>query len=124
MKWSNKWKSSKQPGKQRKYRYTAPLHILRKFLGVNLNEKLRTQYNKRSIPVKKGDEVIVKRGKSKGIIGEVTGVDTKKTKVYVKGIVRKKVNGTEIQIPLHPSNLQILRLNLDDPKRIDSLKRK
>ncbi|MCW1309534.1 MAG: 60S ribosomal protein L26, partial [Candidatus Nanoarchaeia archaeon] len=35
--WSKKWKSSKKPSKQRKYRYNAPLHIRRKFLSVNLS---------------------------------------------------------------------------------------
>ena len=45
---------SKQPRKQRKLIYKAPLHIRHKLMSVKLSEELREQYKRRSLPVKKG----------------------------------------------------------------------
>jgi len=120
-KWSNKWKASKNPKKQRKYRANAPLHIKRKFLSVHLSKELRKKYKKRSLPVRKGDEVIVLRGKYKKKTGKVTKVDVKKTQVFVEGITRKRVAGTEVQVPLQPSNLMIISLQ-EDKKRFKKSK--
>ena len=63
--WSRQWKSSSNPGKQRKYVYNAPMHIRRKLLTANLSEELRKKHNKRSIPLRKGDEVEIMRGEFK-----------------------------------------------------------
>jgi ribosomal protein uL24 len=46
---SKKWKSSKQPRKQRKYRHIAPINIVRKFLSSPLSKELKIKYNKRNI---------------------------------------------------------------------------
>ena len=51
-------------------------------------------------------------------------VDLKKYRVYIEGITRKRVDGTEVMIPIHPSNLRIISLNLSDEKRIKALERK
>ena len=56
-KFSTSWKASKRPGKQRKYSANAPLHLKKKFVSVNLSKELRKKYEKRNIPVKKGDMV-------------------------------------------------------------------
>jgi large subunit ribosomal protein L24 len=112
-KWSPKWKSSKSPRKQRKYRYNAPLHVKRKFLSVHLSKELRKKYGKRAIPVRKGDEVVVMRGKYKKMNGKVSKVDIKEGKVYIEGITRKKVAGTEIPVKFEPSNLMITNVYED-----------
>jgi len=112
-KWSNKWKSSKNPSKQRKYRYNAPLHVKRKFLSVHLSKELKKKYKRRSIPVRKGDEVAVMRGKYKKMSGKVSKVDIKEGKVYIEGITRKKVAGTEIPVKFEPSNLMITNVYED-----------
>ncbi|MCK4808050.1 MAG: 50S ribosomal protein L24 [Candidatus Aenigmarchaeota archaeon] len=116
--WSSNWKSSKETAKQRKYGYNAPLHVKRKFLSANLSDTLRKKVGKSSVPVRLGDEAVVKRGSFKGSTGEVIKVIIKEGTLHIKGIVRKKTDGTEIQVPLHPSNVQILSMNLDDPKRL------
>lgn len=117
-KFSTKWKASKQPRKQRKYIANAPLHIKRKLLSVNLSKELRKKYNKRNIPVKKGDVVKIVRGKLKGKQGKVTGIKTKMQKVFLEGIQVKKQDGSKANIPLKASNLQIIELNSEDRKRI------
>lgn len=123
MKFSTSWKSSKKPKKQRKYRYNAPLHIKQKFMGCHLSKELRKKHGKRSVPVRKGDKVKVLRGQFKGTIGKVDRVDLKKTRVYVTGIERTKKEGTKSFYPIHPSNIIIIDLNLDDKKRIKGKKK-
>ncbi|MBS3081468.1 50S ribosomal protein L24 [Candidatus Pacearchaeota archaeon] len=115
---STSWKSSKQPRKQRKYRYEAPLHIRHKFLSASLSKDLRKKYEIRSLPVRTGDEVIVMRGKFTKKKSKILKVNVKTSKVTIEGITRKKADGTKINVYFDPSNLQIVALKLDDLRRI------
>jgi len=117
-KFSKNWKKSKQPRKKRKYAANAPLHIKRKMLSSNLSKELRKKYNKRNLIIKKGDVVKIMRGKFKNKQGKVIGVDIKRCKVTIEGITITKVDGSKVPVKMHPSNLQIIELNLDDKKRI------
>ncbi len=116
-KWSPEWKSSVQPRKQRKYRHNAPLHVMHKFLGARLSETLTKQYGRRSLPVRKGDEVMVMRGSTKGKKGVVDRVSLNGSKVYIDGLTVKKVDGSEVMRPHHPSNLMITKPEMGDKKR-------
>ena len=120
---SREWIKSKQPRKQRKYRYNAPLHIRHKFISVNLNKELRKKYNRRSFPLRVGDSVKVMRGGFKGKIGKISKVSLRDLKVYIEGLKRKKSDGKEVQIPFEPSNLQIISLNMEDKKRLKIVER-
>jgi len=121
--WSKHWKSSKKPRKQSKYFYHAPSHIRHKFFSAHFSKELREKYNRRSFPVRKGDEVEVMRGKYKKKTGKVSRVDMKKIKVYVDGLTRKKVDGSEVQVPFSPNRIKIINLNLEDKKRLKALSR-
>ncbi len=110
--------NSSRPSKQRKFLYTAPLHARRKMLSAHLSKELKQQLKKRSVSVRKGDEVEIMRGEHFGKKGKISRVDYKKYKVYVEGVTIKKTDGTERQIALHPSNLKVLNLNLDDARRM------
>ncbi|MBL7160382.1 MAG: 50S ribosomal protein L24 [Candidatus Aenigmarchaeota archaeon] len=123
-KWSSSWKSSSQPRKQRKFRHNAPLHVRHKFLAAHLSADLRKETGKRSLPLRKGDEVVVLRGGSRGVRGSVESVDLSRGRVTVDGIKVKKVDGSEVSKPLNPSNLILTKLNLDDKKRKAILERK
>jgi len=114
---SIKWSSSKQPRKQRKYRYNAPMHVRRKLISAHLERTLRREYGKRSLPVRKGDEVKILRGGFAGKVGKVTRVDLKKLKVYVDAAKLKKVSGQEVEAAIEPSNIIITKINIDDRKR-------
>lgn len=116
-KFSIKWKASKQPRKQRKYAANAPLHLRKKFVSVNLSKDLRKKQGKRNIPLRKGDIVKIMRGKFKGKQGKITEIKLKTQKIFIEGIQIKKRDGSKTNIPLKPSNLQIVELNLDDRKR-------
>ena len=115
---------SKQPRKQRKFLYNAPLHIRHKIMSATLSKELREEYNRRSLPVRRGDKVEIMRGDFTGHQGKIERVDLKNYKVYVEGATIQKVDGTTTYFPIHPSNLRIIELNLEDEKRIKILERK
>ena len=115
---STKWLGSKQPRKQRKYIANAPLHLKRKLLGVNLSKTLRKTHGIRNIVVRKGDKVKIMRGKNKGKEGKVLEIKTKLLKIYIEGMQAKKQDGSKVNVPFRPSNLQIIELDLTDKKRI------
>jgi large subunit ribosomal protein L24 len=110
--------------KQRKFLYTAPLHIRRKMIAGHLSKELRQKYGRRSFPLRKGDEVEIMRGKFKKKTGKVSRISTEKSRVYIDGIMVKKTDGTERQAPIHSSNLKITKLSLEDKKRLKVLERK
>ncbi len=122
--WSRFWISSTQRRKQRKYRENAPGHVRQKMMSVNLDKTLRKDYKKRSLAVRKGDEVVVMRGTHKGKSGRVTKVDMKKLLVYIDNVKIKKVSGQEVVSPIDPSNIKITKLILDDKNRMKFIKRK
>lgn len=111
------WVGSVQPRKQRKYRHNAPLHLRHGMLAAHLHKSLRKEFGTRAMPVRKGDEVEIMRGEFKGRRGAVSHVDTKKLKVYIENIKRKKVSGQEMQVPVDPSNLMITKLEMEDKER-------
>ena len=121
---SRSWNKSKKPRKQRKYRANAPLHIKQKFVNSHLASELRKKYAKRSIGIRKGDKVRVMRGKFKKQEGKVESVDLKKTRVFVSGVEMIRKDGTRKLLMLHPSNLMIMELNLDDKLRQKNLEKK
>lgn len=116
-KFSKAWKSSKQPRKQRKYVANAPLHVKRKLLSVNLSKPLRKKHEKRNLVVRKGDVVKILRGKFKKKQGKVLRIDLQRLKIIIEGITIKKIDGSKVEVPMRPSNLQIQELNLEDKKR-------
>jgi len=113
-----------KPRKQRKKLYQAPLHRRYRRFSASLSPKLKSSHNTNSIPVRTGDNVRVMRGDYKGFEGKVTRVDRKEYRIFVEGATREKVDGSTTLIPIHPSKVMIIRLNLDDKWRKEILKRK
>jgi len=112
-----------QPRKQRKRLFQASLHKRYRHFSTPLSSSLKASHKTNSIPVRVGDTVRVMRGDRKGFEGKVTRVDRKKYRVFVEGLTREKVDGSTIQIPVHPSKVMITALNLDDKWRREALKR-
>ena len=110
--------ATKNQRKQRKKVFTAPLHRRQKLMSARLSKELSGQIGRRSLSVRKGDEVRIMRGKFKNLTGKVSKVSLKKLAVYIDGIKRKKVSGEEVFVPIHPSNIMIMKLEATDKRRI------
>jgi large subunit ribosomal protein L24 len=119
---STKWKSSTQVRKQRKYRHNAPLHIKNKFMGSHLSKDLREKHKKKTLPVRIGDRVKVMRGKFKGNDAKVERVVPSRNQVFLEKIRVNKKDGSEVAIPLSPSNLMIISLSMEDKLRLKEKK--
>ena len=110
--------------KARKRYFNAPSHIRRRLMSAPLNKELRRRYNVRSIPIRKDDEVAVRRSRrpEEGPIerlslqitrghykgqpsGKVTQVYRKKFVVHIERITREKANGNTVHIGIHPSKV-------------------
>ncbi len=112
------WLSSKRPAKQRKYRYNAPLHLKHTFLNAHLSKELRTKYGKRSLPLKKGDEVLVMRGSFAKKQAKVLSVTLSSSVVYLEGMQRSKKDGSKYNVPFNPRALMLVKLDETDKRRL------
>src|SRR5665647_137008 len=117
-------KRVKNPGKQRKRLFNAPAHIRHKIMSAPLSRELTASRGAKTLPVRRGDTILIKRGDNKGFEGKVSRVDLKAFRIYVEGLTREKVDGTNIFLPIHPSKVEIRNLNLDDKWRKNILERK
>ncbi len=114
---------TKQPRKQRARFYSAPLHVRHKQLGAPLSDELKKEHGCKTLPVRKGDKVKITRGDFKGIEGDVTEVDLKRYRIFVTGATVAKADGTQVNRPVHPSNVKIIKLK-SDKERDKILKRR
>jgi large subunit ribosomal protein L24 len=117
-------KRVKNPRKQRKMLYNAPAHIRHKFLGAHLSNELIASRGIKTLPVRKGDTIRIVRGDNAGFEGKVSRVDLKRYRIFVEGLTREKVDGTNIFVSVHPSKVIIRSLNLDDKWRKAIVERK
>ncbi|MDC0161471.1 50S ribosomal protein L24 [Marine Group III euryarchaeote] len=122
--------SSKQPRKQRLARYTAPYHRRHREMSSPIDKGLRERQLSRgfmyprSMPVKKGDRVMIVRGEGKSKSATaISLVDRKARKVYVEGFTYFKSDGTELQRPIDASNLVIINPDWSDIRRRKILNR-
>ena len=118
---SKAWNSSTQTRKQRKYCFNSPLHVKHKFMSAALSADLRKENGFRSIPVRKGDTVLIKTGQFKGKSGKVTKVSLARVRIYVEGASVKRADGTDSLYPIHPSNVEIQKLDLSDKLRVEKI---
>ena len=115
---------TKSPRKQRKMLYNMPEHKKLRLFTARLSKDLGNKYGVRSMPIKKGDKVMIQRGDYVGHVGEVIFVDRKAIKIGVEGATIEKTDGTEKTYPVHPSNVVITNLDLSDEMRKKSLEKK
>jgi large subunit ribosomal protein L24 len=117
-------KRVKNPRKQRKMLYNAPAHLRHKFIGAPLSNELAASRGIKTLPVRKGDTIRIMRGDNAGFEGKVSRVDLKRYRIFVEGLTREKVDGTNIFVSVHPSKVMIRSLNLDDKWRKAIVERK
>ena len=109
--------SSKSPGKQRKKLYSSPIHANKNRLKCRLDEFLQEEYGLRSIVVKTGDLVKIMRGQFRDTEGKVIRVSYTDVRVYLDSALITKADGKETNIPIHPSNPLLVKLELDDERK-------
>ncbi len=109
--------TSKSPRKQRRRIRNAALHERKSLLKCRLDEFLQEEYGLRSLVIKKGDLVKVMRGQFRDTEGKVTRVSYKNVRVFLDNATITKADGKEAPVPVHPSNLILVKLELDDERK-------
>jgi large subunit ribosomal protein L24 len=92
------------------------------FLNAHLSKDLRKKYGKRSLPLRKGDEVLVMQGSFAKKKAKITSVDLKKGRVALEGIQHSKKDGSKVHVFFSAHKLMIQSLTLDDKERAKILK--
>ena len=113
--------TSKKPRKQRYMLHNAPLHKKRKWISSHLAENLLLKYDRRSLPVVKGDTVKVMRGNYRGHEDKISKVNVRDQTVEIEGVTITTAKGTKIAKPIHASTLLITKLNITDKWRRQKL---
>jgi len=103
--------------------YNAPLHKKRKWISAHLAENLLLKYDRRSLPVVKGDTVKVMRGNFRGHEDKVAKVNVRDQTVEIEGVVITTAKGTKIAKPIHANTLLITKLNVTDKWRREKLEK-
>lgn len=67
----------------------------------------------RAIPIRKDDEVIIKRGTNKGREGKVVSVYRLKYVIHIERVSREKTNGQSVPIGIAPSKVEVTKLKMD-----------
>ena len=106
---------------QRKLQLGAPSSIKRRLMSCHLSKTLRAEHKLRALPIKRGDEVKILKGKFKGRGGKVVQVYRRRNVIHVDKIQREKQNGQTVFCPIRPSYCVIEKLlnNKDRKKTID-----
>jgi large subunit ribosomal protein L24 len=109
--------TSRKPRKQRYMLHNAPLHKKRKWISSHLAENLLLKYDRRSLPVVKGDTVKIMRGNFRGHEDKIVKVNVRDQNVEIEGVTITTAKGTKLAKPIHASTLLITKLNVTDKWR-------
>ncbi len=103
--------------KARRAHFQAPSHVRRILMSAPLSKELRAKFNVRSLPVRKDDEVRVRRGGFKGREGKVTACYRLKWVIHVDKVQREKANGATVAVGIQASNVEITKLKLTNNRK-------
>lgn len=71
----------------------------------------------RSMPIRRGDKVVVTRGSKKGSEGKVTEVYRKKWIIHIDGLTREKANQSTVKLGFDASKVEIVELKMDKDRK-------
>ena len=103
--------------------YNAPQHIVSKRISASLSDSLQSQYNTKTVRLRKNDVVKILSGEYKNLDGKITHVYLAEGMISVDGITREKLAGGTTPVKIHESNVMVTSLDLKDPKRKTKLER-
>ena len=127
---------SMKPGKQRKAFFNAPMHEKRKRLSARLLlDKPDSRFDGvRNVTIRVGDTVKVIRGdlsnggkrhgckrNAEPLSGSVIRVDSENGRLFIEGAKASKSDNKEEAIPVHASNVVVVKIDETDKLRIQQL---
>ncbi|MGP8073272.1 MAG: 50S ribosomal protein L24 [Thermoplasmata archaeon] len=114
--------SPHSPRRQRRAVYNADTFERRLRMTVPLSRELRSRFHRRSVPLRKGDTVRVMKGSFVGREERVAKIDRRGYTVTLDNVTLKSGEEKLKPLPVRTNHLLIVRLNLADAWRRESLK--
>eukprot|EP01002_Notosolenus_urceolatus_P011609 NODE_4021_length_849_cov_37.743750_g3333_i0.p2 GENE.NODE_4021_length_849_cov_37.743750_g3333_i0~~NODE_4021_length_849_cov_37.743750_g3333_i0.p2 ORF type:complete len:152 (+),score=52.41 NODE_4021_length_849_cov_37.743750_g3333_i0:332-787(+) len=105
--------SSAARRKVRKAHFTAPSHVRRIIMSAPLSKDLQKKLGIRRLPIRKEDEVRVKRGTHACRDGKVIKCYRKRWTIHVDKVNEVKLSGATYYHGIHPSNVEITKVKMD-----------
>jgi len=87
-------------------------------MSSKLEKNLKKVYDLKTIPLRKGDEVKITRGNHRGKVGNIVQISRKGIFLYISTVTFKKMKGDEAYSPIHPSNVEVLKLVLTSERKM------
>ena len=127
---------SMKPGKQRKAHFNAPMHEKRKRLAARLLlDKPDSRFDGvRNLTIRVGDTVRVIRGdlsyggkrhggkrNTEALSGAVLRIDSENGRLFIEGAKASKSDNKEEAVPVHASNVVVVKIDETDKLRIQQL---
>jgi large subunit ribosomal protein L24 len=116
MQTKNKKNVTKSRGKQRKRFFNLPNHKRNKLMDAKLHNDLQEEYNIKKLTIRKGDTVLVVRGEFRDMEGKVSKINRHKAQLFIEGASIEKSSGTTFDIPIHPSNVVLTKIEVKKDK--------
>ena len=85
-------------------------------MSSRLSKDLQKKYGVKTMPIRVNDEVVVMSGHHKETAGKVISVCRKNYTISIDKLTRTKGNKQTVQIPIHPSNVQITKLYINNDR--------
>ena len=86
-------------------------------MSAPLSKELQTTHGIKRLPIRRDDEVKIVRGKYPDRTGRVTDVCLRSMHIHIDQLnVENRPNGS-VPIPIHPSNVVITKLKLDNYRK-------
>jgi len=102
--------------------YTADSFSRRRRMTVPLSRLLKSRFQVRAAPLRKGDTVRVRSGSFAGREERVAKINRRDYSVTLDNVTAKTTGEKMKGLPIRPSHLVITRLNLADPWRRRALR--
>ncbi|HUY01329.1 MAG TPA: 50S ribosomal protein L24 [Candidatus Deferrimicrobium sp.] len=116
MQTNNKKNKTKSKRKQRKRFFNMPNHKRNKLMNAKLHNDLQEEYKIKKLTIRKGDTVLVVRGEFRDMEGKVSKIDRHKAQLFIEGASIEKSSGTTFDIPIHPSNVVLTKIEVKKEK--------
>jgi len=113
---TNKKNKTKSKRKQRRRLYNLPTHKKNILFNAKLHEDLQAEYGIKRMTIRNGDSVLVVRGEFRDMEGKVSKVDRQKAQLFIEGASIEKSSGTTFDIPIHPSNVILTKIEVKKDK--------
>lgn len=97
------------------------MHSVTKIFSAHLSPALAEKYGVKRVTMRKGDTVRVERGDFSGIEGKINTVERVRYAIFIENVTVKRADGSSKPVPIHPSNVVVTALNLDDKIRKQAL---